>query len=198
MNLTVRPATLPDLAALIFLGRTTFVETYLGMGAPRPEGLEQRYGEATFNEAKLLPLLNATESNPKRPQFHLLQDSETPIGYMRLDFEEPPPCVPPGTWGHLAQVYVLKTAQGKGAGKLLRQEAFRQTRLASCSGLWLTVYDQNSAALEFYKTMGFLTVGSTEWRFNDQGRPYVDQDLVLIGHSDSPILTPPRQDRRPP
>lgn len=170
MNCVIRPATAKDLEALIQLGRQTFIETYKGMGQERPEGLEELYGQETFNVAKLTPLLSL---------YYLLEVSKTAVGFMKLESGEPPACIPDRHSLQLAQAYLLKKNQGQGFGRALIDEAVKIARAKGHKSLWAGVYDQNTPALVFYLKMGFQQMGSKDWKFKRGDMDYTDTDLVL-------------------
>jgi ribosomal protein S18 acetylase RimI-like enzyme len=172
-QITLRQAHAPDLGHLIFLGRTTFIETYKGVGSGRPEGLEEEFGKQEFNEAKLAPAIAAGA-------FFVADIDRAPAGFLRIERNSPHPSVPSSRVLQVSQLYVLKKHQGAGLGKALLMEAVRVARAEELVGLWLEVWDQNAKAIEFYKRFGFQVVGTSPWRFKAAGFDYEDMDLVLF------------------
>lgn len=170
---TLRHALPPDLGHLIFLGRTTFIETYKGVGSGRPDGLEEEFGKKEFNEAKLSPAIAAGA-------FFIADFNGTPAGFLRIERNSQHPSVPRSRSLQVSQLYVLKKYQGVGLGKALLLEAVRVARAEELAGLWLGVWDQNGKAIEFYKRFGFQVVGASPWRFKAAGFDYEDTDLVLF------------------
>jgi ribosomal protein S18 acetylase RimI-like enzyme len=55
---------------------------------------------------------------------------------------------------HVLDLYVDSNARGQGAGKALMLEAVRICKVAGGNSLFWAVYDQNHAALGFYKSLG--------------------------------------------
>lgn len=181
-NIQIKRTTVNDIETLIQLGRQTFIETYKNMGEGRPEGLEETYGRETFNYDKLLPILSAAEEDQTQPLFYIAWIENTPAGFMKLEFDLPIESVPDRTSVHFSQAYLLRPFQGKGLGRSLLDEAKSQAKTRNRTGLWLGVWDQNKAAIEFYKKMGFKKVGTTEWKFTHGAINYTDiDDAMYLG-----------------
>jgi ribosomal protein S18 acetylase RimI-like enzyme len=67
--------------------------------------------------------------------------------------------------GELHAVYLLSSAQGIGAGRLLAEDALRGLAEAGCTECILWVAEENSHARGFYEHLGFRTDdGRDTWR----------------------------------
>jgi ribosomal protein S18 acetylase RimI-like enzyme len=75
----------------------------------------------------------------------------------------------------LHKIYVLPSAQGRGAGTLLLQEVIRRSGAAKQSSLRLNVNRLNNAVC-FYKDHGFRIIGEED---NDIGNGYFMNDYVM-------------------
>jgi ribosomal protein S18 acetylase RimI-like enzyme len=158
----IRAATAADLDALIMLGRQTFIETYKGMGDPRPDGLEEQYGCETFTVETLRPALAC---------FEIATVDGVPAGFLRVDID--------GGVAQITKAYVLKVFKGRGIGSMFVMRAKARALRAGCTKISLSVYDQNEAALGFYRKMGFVETGTQPWTFTYKGMAYFDTDIVM-------------------
>lgn len=68
----------------------------------------------------------------------------------------------------LIRLYVHPCFKRRGIGTQLLASCFRRCLQASFSSLWLTVYAGNHAAVAFYETQGFVRIGETYFKLNDQ------------------------------
>jgi ribosomal protein S18 acetylase RimI-like enzyme len=89
------------------------------------------------------------------------------------------------SWGeynliHLERIYVLKSHHGKGLGKALLAKVEERSRELKKSGGWLGVWDENSAAVDFYNRNGFKKMGSQNWDFEYKGNLYRDNDDIMV------------------
>jgi ribosomal protein S18 acetylase RimI-like enzyme len=160
--LSIRAATVEDIDALVALGRQTFIETYKGMGDPRPDGLEEQYGLETFTVETLGPALEC---------FDVATVNGVPTGFLRVDVE--------GDAAQITKAYVLKAFKGRGIGSQFVARAKERALRAGCARLWLSVYNHNTAAIGFYRKMGFVETGTQAWTFIYKGMPYFDTDIVM-------------------
>lgn len=179
MDIQLKHATLTDLDSLIEIGSSTFLETYKGLGKERPPGLDELYVKNTFNRETLAPLLTK-KPNKTNPVFILAHCDGRLAGYAKLEFDRPPDSVPVRNSAHFSQCYILQPFQKKGIGRQFFNARKQIALEKGCEGLWLGVWDQNTKAIEYHKRMGFLPVGSIEWKFTHDQIEYVDNDLVMF------------------
>jgi ribosomal protein S18 acetylase RimI-like enzyme len=76
----------------------------------------------------------------------------------------------------LSRLYVAPQAQRLGVGRLLIRHAEQQARALGCGRLWLTAWAENANALGFYRRLGFVDVGRSDYVFEDQ----VYENRVLV------------------
>ena len=163
---------------LILVGRKTFVETYKGMGSSRPEGLELFYGERTFNEERLIPVLKNSDG-AESAIFVLAYFNDDIAGYAKIEFDQVPECVPVRNSAHFAQAYILKEFQKRGIGKKLFAKIIEIAKNRSYEALWLGVWEENLAAINYHQKMGFEKVGTVDWKFFHEKIEYTDTDIVM-------------------
>lgn len=151
------------------LGRRLFADTF--SSANKPENME-----TYLDEAHKLPLQLKELSSPHWQTF-MAFDGETAVGYAQLrqegkvyDFIQDDDAI------ELHRIYVDKTYQGKGVGKLLIDACLAKARELNKKTIWLGVWEFNPKAIAFYERLGFYTVGSHIFKLGEQE----DTDLVLV------------------
>jgi diamine N-acetyltransferase len=103
--------------------------------------VSERYSTDSFEKA-VLPSIRKGDS-----QFYLATDKGKIIGYSNAG---------PGTWSwELYRIYLLPEYIGKGVGKKLLQLAEDFLRSKKARKYHLYVWQENKAALDFYKRNGF-------------------------------------------
>ncbi len=170
----VRP-TRDDAATLARLGAETFAETFVGMQYYTQEICDQ-YASQTFTPALLLPAIE----DPKTRWWLVRVDGE-PAGYAKLYEREPAECIKHEDAIYLERIYFLKKFTKRGLGKRVLAEVFQEAKARGYPWLWLSVWEYNVNAVEFYRKLGFTRAGEWEWKFTDEttGTKYVDIDWVM-------------------
>lgn len=155
MQLTIRPCTPADAAALALAGKATFLETFSTVlpGADILAHCKRQHGEAAYaaflTDARYRLWIAETETG-------------VGVGYAVL-------CPPdlPEPFGlpdlELKRIYLLSRFQGLGVGARLMAAAVEAARKAGAPRLLLGVYGGNSGAIAFYARQGFAQVGTREF-----------------------------------
>lgn len=84
------------------------------------------------------------------------------IAYSKCAVTTPPPSVTLGRVIELVNLYVYPAHQGQGIGAMLLQQSLQQAIFEGFAALWLCVWQENRAALDFYQRAGFIQVGQTQ------------------------------------
>lgn len=150
----IRPATPQDAEALALLAHLVFRHTY---GAAIPTAILDDYLARVFSPAvfqavvgdSALCLLVAEQTN------HL-------IGYSKCAGTTPAFSVTPGRVIELVNLYVHPAHQGRGIGTTLLQQSLQHAMDEKFAAMWLCVWQENRAALNFYQRAGFTQVGQTQ------------------------------------
>ncbi|ODA32972.1 hypothetical protein A8L45_11775 [Veronia pacifica] len=133
----IRKAQFTDSEALAALCITVWIDTYCS------EGIEAAHANYVLDEytAKNLKqrIVNSTVL--------VAEVKGSPIGLAILN----------GKLGEIETLYVLSRFKGLGAGKALVDELKKHTNLE----LYLTCWEGNEPALQFYKRIGFMETGET-------------------------------------
>jgi len=171
---TIHQANSKDAVELSSVCSRSFIETYEGKGKKRPKEMVYEYVRKKFNPKVLLEEINASPI-----ETWVLVSNKKIIGYFKLIKEIPPDFVKNKNLIHLERIYLLKEFHQKGFGKALLAKAEERAIEMGHDGIWLGVWDENQAAIQFYNKNGFKKVGSHNWEFDYQGFHYVDTDDVF-------------------
>ena len=156
MTVTVRKATLEDAQLLSELGITTFRETFV-------EDFRVPYSEADL--AAFLPaaygvdVLRRTLADPAFAHFLAEADGRA-LGYALAGPNGLPHEEARAGEGELKRVYVVREAQGLGAGRLLLDAALDWL---GPRRVWIGVWSGNARAQRVYEKRGFVKVGEYEF-----------------------------------
>ena len=158
-GIILRRACAEDAEALAKLGEATFRETFLeGFAIPYPREDLARFVAATYAPAafarKLADAGQATWLAEQEGRA-LAYANAGPCGL-------PHPDVQPGH-AELHRLYVLRSAQGLGLGRLLLETALAWMQARGAGPLWLGVWSGNLRAQSLYAAYGFRKVG--EYQF---------------------------------
>jgi ribosomal protein S18 acetylase RimI-like enzyme len=168
MNLMmIRKAILSDYVTLSQISTATFYETYVQIN-PENSAVLQAYVDETFNEEKIL-----IELQKKEVAFYLLEIENQIIGYAKTVELSGYPRI------EIEKLYLMKGHIGQGLGKKLFLHIKNLAVIREKKSIWLSVYDQNKAAIDFYLQLGFNKISEKDFTFNWNGQEYKDQDWIL-------------------
>ncbi len=165
-NILIRRAEARDIDSLVELAKTTFTDTYRLLDDPADI---EDYVTRHFTPAIFASILQDAVSAllvAKVPA------QESLVGYIHIQHSNAPACVRGPAPMELTRLYLRQEAIGKGYGTLLMQAVIDEAQRSKCQTIWLSVYDRNERAVEFYKRYGFLAVGTKEFYFG--GKIYND------------------------
>jgi len=163
----IRKATLSDYAPLSKISTSTFYETYVQLN-PENSPVLQAYVDETFNEEKIRNELRRNEVS-----FYLLEIENQIIGYAKTVVPLGSPRV------EIEKLYLMNGHLGKGLGKKLFLHIKSLAVFHGQKSIWLSVYDKNKAAIDFYLQLGFKKISEKDFTFNWNGQQYKDRDWIL-------------------
>lgn len=137
----------------------TFTATYQAKNTP--ENFEKHLAHA-FNLAQLSKEL----ANPNI-EFYFLFFEEKIIGYLKLNENEAQTEKMKNHCYELERIYLIKSYQGMGFGKILMQKAIEVAQSKNKKELWLGVWEENPEAIGFYQKMGFEKFGTHIFKVGD-------------------------------
>ncbi len=155
-DITLRRATLADVAPLAALKLDTFRATFLdeGFGIPYPPADLAIFEAQSYG----LPAIEAELADPELATF-VAEAEGGLLGYAKVGpCKLPHPEVKPGD-GELGQLYLHRAAQGLGLGRRLMDMALAHLAAHRPGPVWLGVWSGNHKAQKFYHAYGFRKVG---------------------------------------
>ena len=167
----IREAQSNDLSALSKLAHKTYSETF-----GHSMSAEELQTELQSNKSETY-FKNAIEKTGNT--FLIAETNNTIIGYIGL--RDPNFTMtgrqPKSKDQALNGIYVDSNHQGQGIGRKLMDAAFNYPRFLNAENIYLSVWEENKPAYNFYLTYGFKLVGEREIIINDK---IVGHDLVLM------------------
>ena len=163
----LRPATPDDISTLAQLGRQTFFETF---AADNDATDMAAYVDTAFSTDNIRQEIETPGSD-----LLVLWLDGTPAGYLKLNTgsaqteDRGPHAL------EIERIYLLSAFKGRGLGRLLMDHALQTARTAGMSKVWLGVWEQNSAAIEFYRKLGFGVVAEHDFVIGTD----VQRDLIM-------------------
>jgi ribosomal protein S18 acetylase RimI-like enzyme len=151
----VRKALPIDFTLLAELGAVTFRETYSHVTTE--ENLNQYINQA-FSPQEIKEELEDIHNT----FFIVFQEGE-PIAYAKLNARQRPDIIADKKIIQIQRIYARQRVLGKGVGGVLMQRCIEEAQQMGADLLWLTVWQQNSRAIEFYKKWGFKVIGEKKF-----------------------------------
>jgi ribosomal protein S18 acetylase RimI-like enzyme len=153
-NITIRRATTNDVELISTLGSTTFYDTFNGTCTIA----DMKYVlDLYYNQNQV-----AKELNDETDFFYVAFDEhEKALGYYRIKLQQDYPFEALNNFKaiELKRLYCISEAKGKGVAKALMQHAFEFAKQRGYNKMYLSVWEYNIRAQEFYKKMSFETTG---------------------------------------
>jgi len=144
-----------DLEELINIAQSTFDRTYRHLNDPVHF---DEYMNKAFSREQI-----SKEAKDPNSIFYLLIVEDKVEGYLKLNRREAQTEPDMIDMLEIERIYVSSNLQGHGLGARLVEKAKQVAREENYSQLWLGVWDQNEAALGFYKRQGFIPFGEHDF-----------------------------------
>lgn len=160
----LRTATVGDAAALAAFAGQAFADTYRDLS---DAGEIADYVAEHFQPEVMAAVL----ADPACTTL-LAEVAGELAGYAILRDTLAPACVAGPAPLKLWRLYLGQAHVGQGLGARLMQAAHELAHQRGGHTLWLTVYDRNVRAVQFYERLGFARVGGSEFLFG--GQIYID------------------------
>jgi ribosomal protein S18 acetylase RimI-like enzyme len=166
-SMTIRQATIHDLAALQAIGRKTFAETF---SEGNTEADMAAYLEEGFSEEKL-----SAEIQLPNSLFYFAENGDELLGYLKVNFGDAQTEKQDPNALEIERIYVLQQFQGMSVGHKLYAHAYAIALARNAPYIWLGVWEKNQRAIGFYKKKGFLTFGEHIFLLGDDAQ----RDLLM-------------------
>ena len=154
LELTVRQATIEDVAPLTDLAYSTYWDTFSAHPLNDPSDFQAYMSEAFSLEKFSTELLDTSTC------FLLAYSGDVLAGYAKLWIKNSEPPIKAENPVELCRLYARKDFIGMGVGHRLMEECETASRKLGCDVIWLGVWEHNPKAISFYKKHGFRIVGS--------------------------------------
>ena len=160
-KLQIRNATESDVPTLCQLGRQTYRETFMeDFGIEYPPEDEAAFIEGAYSEPVFLNYLRSPYY-----QTLLAEVDGSAIGYALAGKNSLPHLDAKVGDGELKRLYIIRAAQGSGAGLALFVRSIQWLEQTfPAHPIWLGVWEKNERAQKFYFKNGFEKVGSYIFR----------------------------------
>jgi ribosomal protein S18 acetylase RimI-like enzyme len=153
--ITIRKAAQGEADLLSDLAKKIYKEHYLYLWLPG--GPDWYMEEYAYNTNKI-----AADLNEPNVEYYIVLQGNQPVGYMKLVLE----AILPGDGTvralEVERIYLFRQASGKGIGRRLMDLAMDRARHLKKEIIFLKAMDSGIAAMEFYKTLGFVVTGSLQ------------------------------------
>jgi ribosomal protein S18 acetylase RimI-like enzyme len=159
MNLSIRQADISDVKIICALGVTTFYEAYFEQ--------DESSDLANYLLESFSPAQIENELTNKHSTFFIAELNRKAVGYAKLRENSAVDCLEKENAVELHRIYILERAKGKGVGGKLLNRCFETAREKGYETIWLGVWEQNSAALKFYKKIGFVKVDELQFPYGE-------------------------------
>jgi ribosomal protein S18 acetylase RimI-like enzyme len=158
--LSLREAEFADLATLLEVAQTSFVQAFT-------EGNKPENVQAYLSQAFKLLQLEKEWRNPAST-FLLASLEGKLVGYTKVNLAAAQTDVQDPESLEVARLYTLEEVWGKGVGQFLLDAALAFAKEKGKTFVWLGVWEHNARAIRFYEKNGFKTFGSHPFPFGDE------------------------------
>lgn len=143
----ITPCRQEEIPQLRQMAESTFVDAFGAKNTP------EDMAEYT---AKAFSLFHIQEEyDHPDSHFFFARKDETPIAYLKLNFNEAQSELKEANGMEIERIYVESTYQGQGIGAQLFDFAWDMAVKRGIEYVWLGVWDQNPGAIRFYERQGF-------------------------------------------
>jgi len=158
--LSLREADFADLASLLDLAQTSFVQAFT-------EGNKPENVQAYLSQAFTPVQLEKEWRNPAST-FLLASLEGKLVGYTKVNLAAAQTDVQDPESLEVARLYTLEEVWGKGVGQFLLNAALDFAKEKGKTFVWLGVWEHNARAISFYEKNRFKAFGSHPFPFGDE------------------------------
>ena len=171
--LNIRKATPNDAPLIALLGRISFNESFGHLFPDQNDLLA--YHEKTFSVSKIA---NSLQKNSNI--FWLAFYNELPVGYTKLKLNSTSEFLPIEQVCQLQKIYVLKDFLSKKIGLKLQASLLEEAQNRGFKTIWLSVYDDNAKAINFYRKNQFKDIGKHKFQIGKESFNFIAMAKQLM------------------
>ncbi len=170
-KIEIRSVLISELEQLQQLGKTTFYESF---AKDNTEENMSYYLSTAFSLKRLTKELTHPDS-----QFYFATDSHIPVGYLKINMLEAQTEFQDPDSLEIERIYVKKSHQGNGIGRLFFQKALSIAQAHDVRRIWLGVWEHNPLAMKFYKRLGFRAFDTHIYPLGDDPQTDILMELPI-------------------
>ncbi|MBI9050908.1 MAG: GNAT family N-acetyltransferase [Anaerolineaceae bacterium] len=167
MNILIRLCEPNEIQILRDLACKTYDESFRALNTPETM-------DAYLQEAFDLEKVRAELANP-HSWFYFLFTDDMLAGYIKINQTPAQTDINDEQSLELERIYVKRAFKRRGFGKLLIEHAEKIAKSMGKQYVWLGVWEKNSAAIVFYKEMGYEVFDRHTFRMGEE----LQSDLVM-------------------
>lgn len=166
-NISIRQAQPADVDTIVSLGQKTFVETY---GDTNSKETVAAYVDKMFNQERI-----EKEVITFGERFFIAYVGDLPVGFTKLSENKQPKGLNGKKKIEVERIYVLKEYQGFKIGTELIEKVLQVADGEAYKIVWLSVWQKNNKAIQFYQKAGFVIYDTDEFEFGEE----IHQDFLM-------------------
>ncbi|HMT27666.1 MAG TPA: GNAT family N-acetyltransferase [Bacteroidia bacterium] len=163
----IRKAVIQDYEMLAVLGRRAFYEAFGDYNDPADM---QAYLDLAFNPDTIKKQLQDEDIT-----YLVATYQHDPVGYAKLKRNSFPPELKDSKCLQLERIYVLQAYIGKKVGRTLMEECLKIASAEKYDQIWLSVWQENKRAIEFYNKWGLKVIGYKQFIIGNE----INDDFVM-------------------
>ena len=163
----IRYATASDNTLLAQVGAETFYDRSVADNTPQ--------NMASYLAASFSPEKQAQELANPASRFLIAEVADVTVGYAHFKFGPAPTAIVGRKLMEIVRFYARQAWIGKGVGARLMRACLREAERVGCNVVWLSVWEQNSRAIAFYRQWGFVEVGRQVFQLGEDPQ----RDLLM-------------------
>jgi GNAT superfamily N-acetyltransferase len=161
LEIDIRPAARKDSELLARLGRETFYDAFANH--PRMPGADlELYLNEAFTVSQII-----SELNEPQAAFLLAEIDGQAVGYAKLMTAGRTPGIDGENPVKLKRLYVRRELVGTGIGAGLLSRCLSEAGKSGHDMIWLSVWEHNRKAREFYRRWNFMPCGVIDFQFGN-------------------------------
>lgn len=171
-NIMMRPVVPADIDQLQRISRVTFADTFAS--ANTAADMKKHLDEAYAKEQLLREMAQPGTS------FYFGLINGACAGYLKLNVDQDQSEVRGAGTLEIERIYILPEFKRQGLGRVFLQAAEKLAQDLNKERIWLGVWEENEAALAFYKQMGFEQVSQHVFVLGDDRQTDLIMEKVLV------------------